>query len=566
MHGDTWKGSRLRLGSRVALSFTGALVLVVGCSHGCYTPPVILEGGRRELQLGDFPSGTEPVELTVAPDVALHGVFVPAGPGAPVALCFLESMGSISYGSRPILKIGAFGTPGANMQLSGFPQRESREPVLFQYVVLAQLRALGCSSLVVDYEGVGASGGERSPDNLRRDAQAAWDEAVRRAGGDAGRVILRGTSIGTLAVATLLEDGARPAAVTLVAPVRAETVALNFGRMRYGAVFTSLVGWFVRDAVDVDLLAQLRGLDRPLLVLVPEKDPLLPPDETAELRAAVEAAGGSLATREPNHDLLAIASRELLPEERAFYEPLLFCERESQALDVWARAAGEHGWRDRPASAFEPGTPLRNRLQSILQRWAVPGPGLPLALALSDASDEECAQLAAWSLWLPPELSGTTDLDVLYALVDLRDPAGRLDATFLGTGVYDFGVRSGGTLTEALDCYRDCQDPAGGVGGGVSSNTLTGDMQVHNPDKWIHSSVAWKRERLVDDDHLSARDADRQTLRLFLRAAGIAERLDASGESLEVWQDGAWRPLPAVAPWPVEDPGAAGKVRGQRSH
>ena len=42
----------------------------------------------------------------------------------------------------------------------------------------------------------------------------------------------------------LLEDGERPAAVTLIAPVRAETVGSNFVRPEYGALVTGMADWF----------------------------------------------------------------------------------------------------------------------------------------------------------------------------------------------------------------------------------------------------------------------------------------------------------------------------------
>ncbi|HZL99725.1 MAG TPA: alpha/beta hydrolase [Planctomycetota bacterium] len=548
-----------RSGWRAVWLAGAGLVVCSLALHGCFTPPVILEGGRHELLLRDFPSGTETVELAVTPEITLRGVFVPAGAGAPVALCFLESMGSITYGARPIVAIGTSGTPGAVLKISGLPDGFDDEPLLYQYEVLAQLRALGCSALVVDYEGVGMSGGVRSPDNLRRDARAAWDEALRRAGGDPRRVLLRATSIGALAVATLLQDGVRPGAVTLIAPVRAETVATNFSKVKYGVLFTTLARWFVRDAVDVDLLAELRALDCPLLVIVPRRDFLLPADEVEALREAVDSVGGVLLVREANHDLLALASRGLLADEPPFLEGRLLPDRERAALDLWNEVAGSQGWRGRPSSAFDDGTPLRQRLHAIDEQFVFPGAGWVIAVALSEASETECLQLSAWSWWLPPELGATPDLELLSALVDLEDPAGDLDLRFLLHSVYDFSELSGQPLEAVLACYSDSQDPGGDIGSSASMNLLTGDVQIGEPDKWLHGRVRSERGRLVEEAGLSARDADRQILRLFLRGAGIPERYDESGDALEVWQDGAWRPLPPVPAWPATpQPAAAG--------
>jgi hypothetical protein len=356
-------------------------------------------------------------------------------------------------------------------------------------------------------------------------------------------------------------------------------VATNFGRVKYGVAFTLVASWFFRDAVDVDLLAQLRTLEAPLLVVTPQHDALLLADELAELRGAIEAAQGELRIRELNHDLLAVAGRALLPEERSFYParlPRLIADRERAAVELWAAAAGTQGWRGLSPAAFDEGAPLRQRLRAIVDQHVLPGAGLPVALALADVSEAQLAQLAAWTWWLPPEMSGTRELDVLAALVDRHDPAGDLNLAFLLDSVHDFGVLAGHPLDELLACYIDSQDPLGSIGASLSVNLLTGDMQVGNSEKWIHSFVADEHRRLIDKIHLSPQDADRQTLRLFLRAAGMAERLGESGQSLELWQDGVWRPLPPLPSWPTRParpakaapaaPAATGEDPGGSSH
>ncbi len=214
---------------------------------GAVVPPAVLEGGLPELDLEDFPPGTERVRLPAGGDAVLEGVFVPADPGAPVVLHLLASEASITHGTRG---------------LAGFP-------------ILWQLRDRGLASLVVDWQGVGASSGSRTPRHLPGDARVVWEEALRRAGGDPGRVVLRGMSLGTLGVACLLEAGVAPAGIVLVAPVRAETVVRNWARHYYPPYWSRLAR-FVRPAVPVDLVAVLGAVRRPLLVYAPRDDYLLP--------------------------------------------------------------------------------------------------------------------------------------------------------------------------------------------------------------------------------------------------------------------------------------------------
>jgi hypothetical protein len=133
--------------------------------------------------------------------------------------------------------------------------------------------------------------------------------------------------------------------------------------------------------------------------------------------------------------------------------------------------------------------------------------------------------------------------------------------------VNDFSELTGQPLEAVLTCYGDSQEPAGSIGASMSVSLLSGDVQVRQPDSWLHSRVAAERRRLRDEAGLSARDADRQILRLFLRAAGIPERLDESSSGLEVWQHGTWTPLPPVAPWSDQpEPAAAGDAKGGSSH
>jgi len=156
----------------------------------------VIDTGRDEIDLSEFPAGTEIIAIVVENGDALRGVFVPAGPDAPIVAMFLESSGSITNGGTDM--------PG--------------------YPVAWDLRGAGIALLCVDYRGVGMSNGEPAPDNIARDALAVWGEAQRRAGNRGDRIVLRGMSMGTWAICPLLDMGAEPAAVVITAPVRAETI------------------------------------------------------------------------------------------------------------------------------------------------------------------------------------------------------------------------------------------------------------------------------------------------------------------------------------------------------
>jgi pimeloyl-ACP methyl ester carboxylesterase len=243
----------------------GAILLLAAAAAGCVTPPVVFPAGFDRLPVEFYPRGTEAVEVPVEGEV-LRGVFVPAGEEAPVCLLLLGSGDSATF------------TGGASWNLA------------------RDLRGRGIATLVLDYRGVGTSGGSRSPWNLRADARAAYDEAVRRAGGEE-RVLVRGMSLGTLAAALLLEEGCRPAAVVLVSPVKAETVAANFARARFPGLLTTLAVPFLRASGEARLVAALRGCPCPLLVLAGDLDHLLSPAEREEVRAAAVAGGGRFVLR-----------------------------------------------------------------------------------------------------------------------------------------------------------------------------------------------------------------------------------------------------------------------------
>lgn len=550
-----------KLGVAAAVA-VGVLGLVVS---SCFTPPAVMEAGRPAIDLASFPPGTELVELPVEDGAVLRGVFVPGPPGAPVVLHLLEATGSISFGGMPMGTIyKGHDEPSASPRdwhapppalpaldpEDGLPRERNEKAGAVQYNFVASLRALGLSTLVVDYEGVGASSGERSPLNLRRDARAAWDEAVRRAGGDPRRVVLRGTSLGSLAAATLLADGVEPAAVTLLAPVRAESVTENFARPGYGDVVAAFAGWLLRDPVDVDLLATIESLRVPLLVVVPADDFLLPESERALLAQAVARAGGTLVTRHEGHVELAVASRDLLCSEVGFYErelPGWIPDREAAAVTWWR----EHGADPATAAALDAGSPAAERLRAVLRGTVPPSPGLAAALALSDLSDVEICDLALWAQWLPPRVWSEADASALRAFVSLDDPAGRLSSAALRENLAappTFSALAPEELRRWA-CGPERQGEVTFGGGGITMSARDGSARPIDREAWVRW-IPIDLRRGAESRHLSKPDAERQAVRLTLRLAGIPERLGADDSCLEIWQRGLWRDLELPAPGP----------------
>lgn len=549
---------RSRRGGRALLG--GALLIgSILALHGCYVPPIVMPAGRPALDLADFPAGARLVELEVRDEGGatrrLRGVELPPAPGGAVVLDLLGSLASISIGARPFGSVsiggdpdeapvaeGGLGTPLAD----GWPPESPHRQLGPQHRWLARLAALGWGGLCVDYEGVGASEGERDPDVLHRDALAAWNEALRLADGDASRVILRGTSIGTLAAALLLQEGIRPGAVLLVAPVRAETVALNFARGSWHPALLWCARWFVRDAVDVDLIDALGRCPSPLLVVVPRDDALLPADEAALAEQAVARAGGVLLVRRLTHEGLALAGRDLLAVELAFVQrraPDLLPDRLSLALETW-RAASADG--DVPTQAFDAGSAARARLEVVLAQAVLPTPACSLAAALAGVRDEELPLVADWLSWLPAERLAGRELSELVALLDLDDPAGRLGAEILAEASFVTSGLLAVDLASLLELHaarvRSVETPLMQFSLSASAGVTTRDSEA----VFLASLIGW-RAKLVDGG-LPAADAQRLVLRALLKAAGFADRVRIEPDGrrvLEVRDGGVWREVSA---------------------
>ncbi|MBI5597245.1 MAG: alpha/beta hydrolase [Elusimicrobia bacterium] len=129
------------------------------------------------------------------------------------------------------------------------------------------LRAMGLSVLLFDYRGYGKSAGRPSERGLYRDGDAAVSDALRRAGGDARRLVFVGESLGC---AVALEEALRrpPAALVLESPF-ASTAAMS--RLVYPWLPADLL---VRQRFDN--VGKAPRLRTPLLVLHSPQDDVVP--------------------------------------------------------------------------------------------------------------------------------------------------------------------------------------------------------------------------------------------------------------------------------------------------
>lgn len=294
--------------SRTTLGLAAALALAL-LTSSC-TTPIVEAGGSATVELERFPAGTSTVVTETADGQLLNGLHVSAGPDAPLVLHLLPRGASTTSGLPP------FG---------GFPE------------TLTALRELGFSSLAIDYRGVGASLGPVDSSALPTDAQTIWQAALEHVGGDANRIVLRGASLGTLAIAAILEGGATPRAIVMAAPVDADSVTTNALRSRYGALLGGFLDVFFLEPDVAHLPATLAGVTCPTLVLLPGEDPYLTSEETEAIsRAAESSALVTVERMATEHEPTVLrfysfelsAERgavvtELLPAEAAFLRALL---------------------------------------------------------------------------------------------------------------------------------------------------------------------------------------------------------------------------------------------------
>jgi alpha/beta superfamily hydrolase len=549
-----------------------------GVIPGFITPPAIFGGGEDSLRVDEdrFPPRTELVELPLRTGEILRGVYVPSDPGAPVVLHLLESSGSVS-------------------SKNGYRH------------VLADLADSGFASLMIDYRGVGASDGYRSPKHLEEDAWAVWEEAVRRAGGDPSLVVVRTISIGALAAASLVKRGVRPAAWILIAPVRAETVVANFAQWQYPGLLSRLASRFFRPPTSVDLVEAVTHMGPHLWVYSPEHDTLILPDEQAMLSNAVTRTGGvwgrdirQLAGAPESDRLRRVVAASFQPREfpkveRSGVEPqnvdsskhvtethftFLFDDHvftSMRAHDLFVPeerdllASTFPCWPDGEACAlailsglpdaftyrFPRGSDARLRLKILASRLrSVRAPLVAAAaLRLEDATTAE--RILRIDRWGRPTWLCDLELDDLLAVFDLDDPAGRLPESALLDWVRTFSTARAFEETACLLAPSRVLELARSSEAEFDSGVeLRHELILPKQVLWMQYPCAALWRSLIIDRQLSRSDARRQATRILLKAAGIPDRVvtESGTTGLQLRDRGSWIPVELDGPAPVETP------------
>lgn len=502
-------GDGARRGSRPRRPIAGALGgALLATLVGCLTPPVMIEAPFVDLEtaLPRFPEGTETVAVTTYDGAELRGLFVPAGEGAPVVLHLLESAGSV----------------GSLMP--------SKSEIAHDYA------NLGFASLLIDYRGVGISPGERSPGHLEADVHAMFGEAVRRAGASE-RVVVRAHSIGTIALALLLEHGVRPAGIIALSPVDARTVARRFAREHLGWWASLYASIAYRPAAKVDVYGALAAFEGPILVAVAERDELIRDEDVERLRATSSL---HLVCLEGDHLGIGGFFQATFREEIVFVAGELGLPPLSEGAVIAARGELSPGLRAR----LEARPRLRSRFEAAL----------PYARGLDRTSiaavAEECDDPVTSFRWLRILRRGgeAPPFDACRAMLHY-EPA--IEAKDL----------------DGIDAFSLMFSGMNGVPGTMEWGSVPTWLQYHlaglgldDPLPPLNWNVTWEEREGqthitphatlaeftgISDDLMGAR---RRMASIFLRASGIPCRSsfeDPDEVIVEYWRRGEWHPLRA---------------------
>lgn len=252
-------------------------------ASSCGTAPLVRSAGEAGPSALEQLAEAVPVSVRADAETTLRGLHLPGDAVLPlVVLHLLPSGASVTTGMPA--GIGRWGLAST----------------------LTTLGRIGCGSVVMDYRGVGASGGQRDTARLLDDGRAMWHEAVELAGGRPDRVVIRAASIGTLIAADLLAAGHRPAAVILIAPVRASTITRHAVRARYGKLAATLAHGLYRAVPAPDLEVVLATSSVPMLLVLPEQDRYLSQNERRLIEDAAAAASHQVFTYPGDHQVTVL--------------------------------------------------------------------------------------------------------------------------------------------------------------------------------------------------------------------------------------------------------------------
>ncbi len=494
----------------------------------CFAPPALIPSGEKTIgfEALEFPPHAQLAEVALPSGEKLRGVFCPADPGAPVVLHLLESSGSVSSRSFPVQR------------------------VLWDYA------DLGCASLMLDYRGIGPSDGERSTRHIPEDVQAMWDEALRRAGGDPRRVIVRGTSIGTLAACVLHANDVHPAAWVLIVPVRGETVVRNFARRQYGRLVADIATSVFEPVVDVDLVHELANMREPLWVMSCTDDFMLPAAEKERVARAVAASAGCWQLSNWGHEMTALGAHGMLkPDESRFVRTLFpnWPDGHVRAADVLAALPPS------VAATIPEGSEARRRLDRLASRVLYADPLLVAALAREIDDVEAAEDLIAHERFHFYQTRGRLEgleFEALCRVFDFDDPAGDIEVSqYIVWGCIDWlrdwlgrdskGLDVDGLLALAEQSEKHYRTNV------EEMHTYVND---HGGSQGTHMNCINTWKHLLEDRGLTLADARRHFMRILLKNATLEDRVTQAADGscqLEAFERGEWRSVDLDWPSPA---------------
>jgi fermentation-respiration switch protein FrsA (DUF1100 family) len=210
---------------------------------------------------------------------------------------------------------------GTKLNAWWFPQPAARNATLFLHGNAGNLthrvdhakavQQAGSAILVLDYRGYGKSEGRPTERGLYQDADAAYQELIRR-GYPPGRIILHGESLGT-AVATELASRRGCAALILESPLA------SLSRMA-GQVIP-LVGPVLAHGFNTE--RRIGKIHVPLLLIHGDADDVVPFSQgEAVYKGANQPKTFWRVSGARHNDLLYVAGDEYLKHLRAFYDSI----------------------------------------------------------------------------------------------------------------------------------------------------------------------------------------------------------------------------------------------------
>lgn len=237
--------------------------------------------------------GAEDVWLTAADGVRIHGWFVPAASGMPSRQNGDEGS-SLSSEKSGIVTLFLHGNAG------NISHRADK---------LSALARTGASVLIIDYRGFGKSDGKPKERGLYLDADAAYEELLRR-GYAPERIMLYGESLGT-GVATDLAVRKTCAGLVLEAPFPS-----------VGAVANRVVPFLGPLVVSgFETGNKIAGVTVPLLVIHGNRDEVIPYDMGQAVFAAANEPKEFWTVEGGHHnDLAQIAGLELTARLAEFFD------------------------------------------------------------------------------------------------------------------------------------------------------------------------------------------------------------------------------------------------------